>query len=221
MSASSVSPAGKSSGARTTVLEAVWRRNPIAAQVLGVCSALAVTRQVETALVMGAAVTFVCAMTGLVISLLRALTPSRIRLITWMCLIATFVILVDQLCKAFLWDISLQLGPYVGLIITNCIILGRAESFASRNAPLLSTLDGAATGLGYAAVLLLVAVARELLGTGRIELTHLVGKPVVLARLWTSYVPSDFLLLASGAFIVLGLLVAAFNHLVGRRAPNA
>ena len=193
----------------------------MAAHVLGICSALAVTGRVETALVMGLAVTFVCTMSGLVISLLRNLTPTRIRLITWIGLIATFVILVDQLSRAFLWEVSLELGPYVGLIITNCLVLGRAEAFASRNTPVLSALDGAACGLGYATVLFLVAVPRELLGTGQIEVTCLFGKPTVLARLGSGYPPNDFLLLASGAFILLGLLVALFNHIVQRRGSHA
>lgn len=211
----------ESLGTRTTLLDGLWRRNPITVQVLGLCSALAVTNKLESALVMGVTVTLVCILSNVSISLVGDLTPTRIRLITWVSLIATLVIVADQLMKAFLWDISVQLGPYLGLIITNCILLGRAESFASRNRPLISALDGAANGLGYAFVLVLVASVRELLGSGQIDLSHLFGKSAVLLRMTPAYLPNDFLLLASGAFIVLGLLVASFNLLSQRRTPRA
>ena len=189
--------------AGTTVLDGLWRRNPVTVQLLGVCSALAVTGRLETAVVMSAVVMFVCSTANLVISLLRNYTPPRIRLIIWICLIGTFVILADEVCKAFLWEIQVQLGPYVGLIITNCIILGRAEAFASRNSPLLSALDGLANGLGYGVVLCVVAVIRELLGTGRVF-----GRQLLLAE-W--YTPNQLMILAPGAFIVLGFLIALFN----------
>ena len=207
--------------AGTTVLDGLWRRNPVTVQLLGVCSALAVTGRLETAVVMSAVVMFVCSTANLVISLLRNYTPPRIRLITWICLIGTFVILADEVCKAFLWEIQVQLGPYVGLIITNCIILGRAEAFASRNSPLLSALDGLANGLGYGVVLCVVAVIRELLGTGQLALTWLPGRPVVLLQLGQWYTPNGFLLLASGAFIVLGCLIALFNYLTERGYTRA
>jgi Na+-transporting NADH:ubiquinone oxidoreductase subunit D len=214
-------PPRMATGVRAVILDGLWGQNPIAVQILGICSALAVTSRLETAIVMGLAVTFVCAGSSFVISLARNLVPARIRLIVWVCLIGTFVIFVDQLCRAFLWEISLQLGPYVGLIITNCILLGRAEAFASRNGPLLSALDGAACGVGYAAVLCLLGVFREIFGTGRIELAHLFGRPVMLANIGHGYVANDFLILASGAFIALGFLVALFNHLGRRRARRA
>ena len=214
-------PPRTATGVRAVILDGLWGQNPIAVQILGICSALAVTSRLETALVMGLAVTFVCAGSSLTISLVRHLTPTRIRLIVWISLIGTLVIFVDQVCKAFLWELSLQLGPYVGLIITNCILLGRAEVFASRNGPLLSALDGASCGAGYAVILCLVGVFRELLGTGQIELTQLLGRPMVLAKMGQGYVANDFLSLASGAFIVLGFLVALFNHFTRRRTRGA
>ncbi len=207
-------------GARTTLVDGLWRRNAITVQVLGLCSALAVTARVETALVMGITVTVVCALSGVFISLLRGLTPRRIRLITWVSIIATFVILADQICKALWWEISMELGPYLALVITNCILLGRAESFASRHRPVLAALDGIACGLGYAVVLVLVGVIRELLGSGQVELTRLVGRPVVI-RLWEGYPANDFLLSAAGAFMVLGVLVACFNWTRARRTRDA
>lgn len=216
------SPPPRAAGSAGAVLaDGLWRRNAVTVQVLGICSALAVTNRVETALVMGAAVTAVCAASNVAVSALRRITPPRIRLIVWMSLIGTFVILVDQLCKAFLWEISLELGPYVGLIITNCILLGRAEAFASRSRPALSLLDGLSSGAGYAAVLCVVAVFRELFGTGRIELTRLAGVPLVPVSLGAHYVANDFLMQAAGAFIVLGLLTALVNRLSSRRTSRA
>ena len=203
-------------GPAQTILDGLWRRNPIAVGLLGICSALAVTTRLESAIVMSVAVIFVCTMSNFVISLIRGVTPARIRLIAWITLIGTFVIVVDQLTKAFYYEISLQLGPYVGLIITNCIILGRAEAFASRHRPALSALDGVANGVGYGIVLCLVASIRELLGTGQIALMHLGGKPVTLVTLGERYLPNDLLLMSAGAFITLGFLVALFNACRGR-----
>jgi Na+-transporting NADH:ubiquinone oxidoreductase subunit D len=207
--------------ARTMLLDGLLRSNPLAAGMLGICSALAVTTRLETALVMSLAVTFVCTASGLTISLVRGLTPRRFRLITQICLIGTFVILVDRLTGALAPAVSREIGPYMGLIITNCIILARAEAFASKNAPLLSAVDGFANALGYSVVLCLVAVTREVLGTGRIAVTCLSASPVVLVSLGPRYLPNDFLLLASGAFIALGFLVALFRHCSPRRRTRA
>ena len=151
-----------------TLKDGIWTSNPLAIQILGICSALAVTNRLENSLVMGGALIFVCVGSNLFVSLLRKATPYRFRMIAEVAIIATFVILFDQFLKAFYWDMSKQLGPYVGLIITNCIIMGRAEAFALQNGPVLSAVDGFANGIGYAAVLAIIGFFRELLGTGRL-----------------------------------------------------
>jgi Na+-transporting NADH:ubiquinone oxidoreductase subunit D len=181
----------------------VWRENPISIQILGICSTLAVTGRLENAFVMGGALIFVTTMSNLFISLLRSFTPRGIRMIAEMAVIATFVILFDQFLKAFYWEMSKQLGPYVGLIITNCILMGRAEAFALQNPPLVSMVDGLANGLGYAAVLAIIGFIREMLGTGNV-LGH-----AVLPAEW--YVPNQLMILAPGAFIALGFLIALSN----------
>ncbi len=131
----------------TTLKEGDWTSNPLAIQVLGICSALAVTTKLENSIVMGCALIFVCIGSNVVVSFLRKRTPHRIRMVAEVAIIATFVILFDQFLKAFYWDMSKQLGPYVGLIITNCIVMGRAEAFALQNPPLLSAIDGLANGM--------------------------------------------------------------------------
>ena len=186
-----------------TFKDGVWRENPISIQILGVCSALAVTNRLENALVMGGALIFVTTMSNLLVSLLRSFTPRRIRMIAEVAIIATFVILFDQFLKAFYWDMSKQLGPYVGLIITNCIVMGRAEAFALQHPPILSMVDGLANGLGYAAVLAVIGFIRELLGTGSV-----LGY-VILPAEW--YMPNQVMILAPGAFIALGFVIALSN----------
>ena len=190
-----------------TLRDGLWKSNPISVQMLGVCSALAVTSKLENSLVMGAALVFVCVGSNVLVSLLRHATPRRIRMIAEVAIIATFVILFDQVLKAFYFPMSRQLGPYVGLIITNCIVMGRAEAFALQNRPLVSAVDGLANGLGYAAVLGAIGLVRELLGSGRIF-----DVPVLAAR---GYPQNLLLVLAPGAFIVLGFLIALFNALGG------
>jgi len=190
-----------------TLKDGVWANNPVNVQVLGICSALAVTTTLANSLVMGAALVFVTAGSGLLISLLRHRIPRRVRMIAEVAIIATFVILFDQFLRAYYYPMSRQLGPYVGLIITNCIVMGRAEAFALSNRPLLSVVDGAANGLGYAAVLATIGLVRELLGSGT-----LLDVPVLKAA---GYPPNLLLVLAPGAFIVLGFLIAGFNALGG------
>lgn len=192
---------------KQTMREGVWTNNPISIQILGICSALAVTNRLENSLVMGAALMFVCVGSNLFVSLLRKVTPRRIRLIAEVAIIATFVILFDQFLKAFYWDMSKMLGPYVGLIITNCIVMGRAEAFAMQNRPLVSMVDGFANGLGYAIVLAIIGFSRELLGSGKV-----LGFELLSAD-W--YTPNQFMILAPGAFIALGFLVALFNQIKG------
>jgi len=187
----------------------VWGNNPIAIQILGVCSALAVTTRLENALVMGAAVTFVTVMSSLMISLLRHWVPRRIRMIVEVALISTFVIIVDQFLAAYYWDMSQRLGAYVGLIITNCIVMGRAEAFALHEKPGLSMIDGLANGLGYAMILAIIGLARELGGTGR----FVFGDGWWTAVAIPGYPENHVLKLAPGAFIALGFLVALFYSL--------
>jgi Na+-transporting NADH:ubiquinone oxidoreductase subunit D len=190
-----------------TLKDGIWTTNPLAIQILGICSALAVTNRLENSLVMGAALIFVCVGSNLLVSLLRKHTPHRIRMIAEVAIIATFVILFDQFLKAFYWDMSRQLGPYVGLIITNCIVMGRAEAFALQNPPVLSVVDGVANGLGYAAVLAIIGFFRELLGTGEIF-----GYPVLSSE-W--YTPNQLMILAPGAFFALGIVIGIFNWIKG------
>ncbi len=192
---------------KLTLKDGIWASNPISIQILGVCSALAVTNRLENSLVMGAALIFVCIGTNLFVSLLRNVTPRRIRMIAEVAIIATFVILFDQFLKGFYWDMSKRLGPYVGLIITNCIVMGRAEAFALQNRPMVSILDGAANGIGYAIVLAIIGFFRELLGTGNI-----MGFTILSAK-W--YTPNQLMILAPGAFIALGFLIAVFNAIKG------
>ncbi len=177
--------------------------NPITFQVLGICSALAVTVQMRTALVMALAVTAVVASSNVLISMLRKQIPSKIRIIVELAVIATLVILVDQILKAYLFDISKQLSVFVGLIITNCIIMGRAEAFALQNKPWPSFLDGIGNGLGYGWILMAVATVREILGSGSFLGFRIIPESFYAA----GYENMGLMLLAPGAFIILGLLV--------------
>lgn len=177
--------------------------NPITFQVLGICSALAVTVQMRTALVMSLAVMFVLTLSNVSISILRKKIPSKIRIIVELAVVATLVILVDQILKAFLFDISKQLSVFVGLIITNCIIMGRAEAFALQNKPWPSFLDGLGNALGYGWILMVIATGRELLGSG-----SFFGFQVIPQALYDmGYENMGLMVLAPGAFILLGLLV--------------
>lgn len=195
---------------KQTLKEGVYTNNPICMQILGICSALAVTSRLENALVMGGALVFVTTMSSLFVSALRRVTPRRIRMIMEVAIIATFVILFDQFLKAFYWPMSRQLGPYVGLIITNCIVMGRAEAFSLHNRPVLSAVDGLANGLGYAFVLAIIGFFRELIGTGQVF-----GHPVLLSE-W--YTPNQLMMLAPGAFFALGALTALYNAL--KKTPS-
>ena len=265
---------------KQTLVEGLWTNNPISIQILGICSALAVTNRLENSLVMGVALIFVCVGSNLFVSLLRNVTPRRVRMIAEVAIIATFVIVFDLFLKAFYYDMSKMLGPYVGLIITNCIIMGRAEAFALQNRPIVSMVDGFANGLGYAIVLGIIGFFRELTGMGvvpgvqsilirlvaaygaivpvvgvfglivlvvvlvvalgllawRYRLLRAYGFFVAIAlglaafSLWRRsagvpltapvrlpdwYVPNQLMILAPGAFVVLGFLIAAFNAVKG------
>ncbi len=180
------------------VLDPLSDNNPITVQMLGICSALAVTAQLPTAFTMSIAVTLVLCASNTIISLLRNVIPPKIRMIVQMVVIASLVILVDQCLKAFAYEISKQLSVFVGLIITNCIVMGRAEAFAMANPPKESFLDGLGNGLGYSAILIIVAFVRELLGAG-----SLFGKQV----LPDSYPGNGLMVIAPGAFVIIGLLI--------------
>ncbi|NOY43814.1 MAG: NADH:ubiquinone reductase (Na(+)-transporting) subunit D [Planctomycetes bacterium] len=176
--------------------------NPITLQVLGICSALAVTSKLETSVAMALSVTFVLALSNTAISLIRHYIPSSIRIIVQMTIIASLVIIVDQLLKAFAFGASKQLSVFVGLIITNCIVMGRAEAFAMKNPPLLSALDGIGNALGYSLILLIVGFIRELFGSGKLW-----GIPVMP----DSYQTNGLLLLPPSAFFLIGLLIWALR----------
>jgi Na+-transporting NADH:ubiquinone oxidoreductase subunit D len=189
------------------LLAPLVEQNPITLQILGICSALAVTRSLATALLMSASVTAVVAASNVSISLLRRQIPHSVRLIVQITIIASLVIVTDQVLRAYAFDLSRQLSVYVGLIVTNCIVLGRAESFALHNGPGASLLDGIGNGLGYSAVLIGVGSVRELLGAGT-----LLGAPVLaLAREGGWYVPMGLFLLPPSAFFLIGLLIWALR----------
>ncbi len=195
------------SKARDALLDPLFEKNPIGLQILGICSALAVTSKLETVAVMCLAVIFVVAGSNFSISLIRRQVPGNIRIIVEITIIATLVIIVDQFLKAFAFGISKQLSVFVGLIITNCIVLGRAEAFAMKNPPGLSLLDGIGNGLGYSLVLLLVGFCRELFGAGK-----LFGFPVLASTNeggW--YLPNGLMLLPPSAFFIIGLLIWALR----------
>jgi Na+-transporting NADH:ubiquinone oxidoreductase subunit D len=191
------------------LLKGIWHENPVAYQVLGICSALAVTVKMSTAIVMSLALTLVTAFSSMIISSMRNKIPSNIRIIAELAVIASMVIVTDEILKAFFYDISKQLSIFVGLIITNCIVLGRAEAFALANKPLDAFVDGIANGLGYSLILIAVAFIRELLGAG-----ECLGYPVIPSVIYDAgYQNMGLMLLAPGAFFIIGLLVWLKNSI--------
>jgi Na+-transporting NADH:ubiquinone oxidoreductase subunit D len=193
--------------ARNVLIDPLFLNNPIALQVLGICSALAVTTKMETAVVMTIAVVVVVAFSNFFISLLRNLIPTNIRIIVQLTIIASLVIVVDQILKAFLFDVSKQLSVFVGLIITNCIVMGRAEAFAMQNPPGLSFIDGVGNGLGYGLILLLVGAFREIFGSG----TFFGMSVLAPAAEGGWYTPNGLMVLAPGAFFLIGLFIWALR----------
>ena len=183
----------------------IFNNNPIGLQILGICSALAVTSNLKTAFVMSIALTLVTAFSNLFISLIRSQIPSSIRMIVQMVIIASLVIVVDQALKAFAYSMSKQLSVFVGLIITNCIVMGRAEAFAMQNPPLLAFFDGIGNGLGYSAMLIALGVVRELFGAGKLFGYTIL--PTVNDGGW--YQPNGMLLLPPSAFFLIGLFIWA------------
>ncbi len=186
---------------RKLLVDPLNSNNPITVQVLGICSALAVTIQMQTALVMALGLTFVTAFSNLFISLIRNSIPARIRIIVQLAIVALWVILVDQILRAYMYDVAKGLSVYVGLIITNCIVMGRLEAYAMANKPWPSFLDGLGNGLGYGAILLIVAFFRELLGSGSVfgfKLFAATGLP---------FQGNGLMLLPAGACIIVGLII--------------
>ncbi len=193
--------------ARDVLLRPVFSDNPIALQILGICSALAVTSKLETTVTMCIAVTVVVGFSNAAVSLIRNHVPNSIRIICQMTIIATLVIVVDQILKAYAYGVSKQLSVFVGLIITNCIVMGRAEGFAMKHGVVMSFLDGIGNALGYSVILLAVGVIRELFGSGK-----LFGLPVFkLATEEGWYVPNGLLLLPPSAFFLIGLFIWALR----------
>ncbi|ARU26786.1 NADH:ubiquinone reductase (Na(+)-transporting) subunit D [Cellvibrio sp. PSBB006] len=189
------------------LFDPVFKNNPIALQILGICSALAVTSSMKVTLVMCIALTTVTAFSNFFVSLVRNHAPSSIRIIVQMVIIASLVIVVDQILKAVAYDVSKQLSVFVGLIITNCIVMGRAEAFAMKNPPIPSFFDGIGNGLGYSAMLIALAVVRELFGSGK-----LLGYEILSVTTdggW--YVPNGLLLLPPSAFFLIGLFIWALR----------
>ncbi|MEE9384955.1 MAG: NADH:ubiquinone reductase (Na(+)-transporting) subunit D [Nannocystaceae bacterium] len=188
---------------REILLDPLFNNNPIALQVLGVCSALAVTTKLETAVVMSIALTMVTALSNVAVSLVRNHVPSSIRIIVQLTIIASLVIVTDQVLQAFVYDVSKQLSVFVGLIITNCIVMGRAEGYAMQNPPFASFMDGVGNGLGYSLVLIVVGFLRELLGSGKVF-----GQSVLALQSeggW--YAPNGLMLLPPAAFFLIGIFI--------------
>ena len=192
---------------KNTLLEPVVTNNPIALQILGICSALAVTSSMKVSFVMCIALTVVCAFSNFFVSCIRNYIPSSIRIIVQMIIIASLVIVVDQVLKAVAYEISKQLSVFVGLIITNCIVMGRAEAFAMKNPPIPSFLDGIGNGLGYSVILMIVAFIRELFGAGTLWGYEIF--PAATNGGW--YVANGMMLMPPSAFFLIGLLIWALR----------
>jgi Na+-transporting NADH:ubiquinone oxidoreductase subunit D len=188
---------------KEVLLNPIFNNNPIGLQILGICSALAVTSNLKTALVMSAALTLVTGFSNLFISMIRSQIPGSIRMIVQMVIIASLVIVVDQVLKAYAFSLSKQLSVFVGLIITNCIVMGRAEAFAMQNPPVLSFFDGIGNGLGYSAMLIALGIIRELFGAGKLMGYEII--PVINDGGW--YQPNGMLLLPPSAFFLIGLFI--------------
>lgn len=188
---------------RQAFLNPLSKDNPVVVQILGICSALAVTAKLEPALVMGISVICVLAFANVIISLIRTTIPTSIRIIVQLVVVAALVVIVDQVLKAYAYDVSVQLSVFIGLIITNCIIMGRLEAFALTHRPWLAFLDGVGNGIGYAAILLIVAFFRELLGSGTLWGYH------VIPRSWyeAGYMNNGLMILPPMALVVVGCII--------------
>lgn len=190
------------------ILDPLTDNNPITIQVLGICSALAITAELEASIVMAISVIFVMGIGNVVISLMRDIIPSKIRIIVQLIVVATLVIIVDQVLKAFAYELSKTLGAFIGLIITNCIIMGRFEAFALANGPWRSFLDGIGNALGYGVILIIVGFIRELLGSGTLLGHAVLGDPIMKTGLYaTGYENNGFMIIPPAALIVVGILI--------------
>jgi Na+-transporting NADH:ubiquinone oxidoreductase subunit D len=190
------------------ILDPLADNNPITIQVLGICSALAITAELKASVVMAISVLFVLAMGNVVISLMRNIIPSKIRIIVQLIVVATLVIIVDQVLKAFAYELSKTLSVFVGLIITNCIIMGRFEAFALANGPWKSFLDGIGNSLGYGVILIIVGFFRELLGSGTLFGVPVLGNPITKTGLYaTGYENNGFMIIPPAALIVVGIII--------------
>jgi Na+-transporting NADH:ubiquinone oxidoreductase subunit D len=190
------------------ILDPLADDNPITIQVLGICSALAITAQLKASIVMAVSVIFVLGVGNVVISLIRNIIPSKIRIIVQLTVVAALVIIVDQVLKAFSYQLSKELGAFIGLIITNCIIMGRFEAFALGNGPWRSFLDGIGNALGYGVILIIVGFFRELLGSGTLLGFKVLGDPIAKTGLYSiGYENNGFMLLAPMALIVVGIII--------------
>ena len=197
---------------KRVVLDPLWDNNPIATQMLGICSALAVTTGLQVSIVMGISVICVMAMANVVISLLRNMIPSKIRIIVQLVVVSGAVIIVDQVLRAYAYDLAKQLGVFISLIITNCIVMGRLEAFAMGNGPWRSLLDGVSNGLGYAWIICVVGAVREVFGAGK-----LMGVQVIPDGLYEAgYVNNGLMVLAPGAFLLLGVIVWVQRAIMGK-----
>lgn len=185
------------------LFDPIAKNNPIALQVLGICSALAVTTQLKQAFIMGIAVCLVTGVSSMMVSLIRNQIPGSIRIIAQMTVIASAVIVADQVLKAFVYDVSKQMSVYIGLIITNCIVMGRTEGFAMKNTPVTSFMDGVGNGLGYSAILILVSIVRELFGAGKLFGVSIL--PLTTEGGW--YMSNGLLLLPPSAFFIIGIII--------------
>lgn len=202
---------------KEALISPIFENNPIALQILGICSALAVTSSLKVTLVMAISVTLVTACSSFAVSLIRNFIPSSIRIIVQMVIIASLVIVVDQVLKAYFFAISKQLSVFVGLIITNCIVMGRAEAFAMKNPPVQSFIDGIGNGMGYSFVLICVAIVRELFGSGKLFGFEIL--PVVTDGGW--YVPNGLLLLPPSAFFLIGFFIWSLRGLKTSQVEKA
>ena len=189
--------------AKDVLFNPLFNDNPIALQILGICSALAVTTKMETSITMSLAVVFVLSMSNTAVSLIRNIIPKNIRIIVQMTIIASLVIIVDQFLRAFAFDTSKQLSVFVSLIITNCIVMGRAEAFAMKNGPVMSFLDGLGNAIGYSAILLVVGFFRELFGSGKLFGIEM----FTLSTEGGWYEPNGMMLLPPSAFFLIGFFI--------------
>lgn len=199
----------------------IWKDNQILVAILGICSALAVTIQVNTALVMALAVIFVTTLSSFFVSLIREKTPESVRMIAQLVIISTFVIIVDQFLKAFFFDLSRTLSVFIGLIITNCLVMGRCESFARAHSPFKAALDGCGAAIGYGLVLLAVAIIRELFGFGTI-----LGFTIIPETFYATpanpswYVNCNLMALAPSAFFIIGIFIWIYNAVEERNSKR-